>query len=60
MVIAMGLLSLYQCCKFLLPRRPRLPGLDSGYLLPEAGSPGGRPKMSARYTGITCYPDVEL
>ena len=35
-----------QCCKFLSPGRLRLPGLGSGYLFPEAGSPGGRPKMT--------------
>ncbi len=35
-----------QCCKFLSPGRPRLPGLGSGYLLPEARSPSGRPKMT--------------
>ncbi len=34
-----------QCCKFLSPGRPRLPVFGQGYLLPEAGSPGGRPKM---------------
>ncbi len=26
------------------PGRPRLPVLGQGYLFPEAGSPGGRPK----------------
>ncbi len=40
------ILSSKQCCKFLSPGRPRLPGLGLGYLLPEAGSPGGRPKMT--------------
>ncbi len=30
-----------QCCKFLSPRRLRLPVLGQGYLLQEAGSPGG-------------------
>ncbi len=35
-----------QCWKSLLPERQRLPGLDSGYLLPETGSPGGRPEMT--------------
>ena len=38
--------SFQQCCKFLSPGRPRLPGFGSGYLLPEACSPGGRPKMT--------------
>ncbi len=33
-----------QRCKFLSPGRPRLPVLGQGYLFPEAGSPGGRPK----------------
>ena len=33
-----------QCCKFLSPSHPRLPVLGQGYLLWEAGSPGGRPK----------------
>ena len=38
--------DLKQCCKFLSPGRPRLPGLGSGYLILEAGSPGGQPKMT--------------
>ncbi len=35
----------YQCWKFLSPGHPRLPVLGLGYLLPEAGSPGGRPEI---------------
>ncbi len=42
-------LTFNQCCKFLSPGRPRLPVLGQGYLLLEAGSPGGdlkRPSLA--------------
>ncbi len=36
--------GLHQCWKFLSPGRPRLPDLGLGDILPEASSPGRRPK----------------